>query len=74
MAVGDRSGGFGGVGGGGSGEVAVFEAATVALEREDLGVVDEAVDHRGGGDFVAQFAQAEKKKGLLDVTISEARS
>jgi hypothetical protein len=25
----------------------------VAFEREDLGVVDESVDHGGGGDFVA---------------------
>ena len=37
-----------------SGEVAVFEAVAVAFEGEDLGVVDEPVDHRGGGDFVAE--------------------
>src|SRR3954447_22676739 len=38
----------------GSGEVAVFEAVGVAFEGEDLGVVDEPVDHRGGGDLVAE--------------------
>jgi len=35
-------------------EVAVFEAVAVALEGEDLGVVDEAVDHRGGDDVVSE--------------------
>jgi hypothetical protein len=30
------------------------EPITVALEGEDLGVVDEAIDHRGGGDVVAE--------------------
>ena len=40
--------------GGGSGEVAVFEAVAVAFEGEDFGVVDEPVDHRGGGDLVAE--------------------
>ena len=39
---------------GGAGEVAVFEAVGVAFEREDLGVVNEPVDHRGGGDVVAE--------------------
>ena len=53
-AVGDWSPGFGGSGGGGSGEVAVFEPVGVAFEGEDLGVMDEAVDHRGRGDFVAE--------------------
>src|SRR4051794_41849604 len=38
----------------GSGEVAVFEAVGVAFEGEDLGVVDESVDHGGGGDGVAE--------------------
>ncbi len=43
------------------------------FEREDLGVVDEAVDHRGGGDLVTEdLTPAEN--GLLLVTISEARS
>ena len=35
-------------------EVAVFEAVAVAFEAEDLGVVDEPVDHRGGDDVVAE--------------------
>jgi len=35
-------------------EVAVFEAVAVAFEGEDFGVVDESVDHGGGGDFVAE--------------------
>ena len=39
---------------GGAGEVAVFEAVAVAFEGEDLGVVDEPVDHRGGDDVVAE--------------------
>src|SRR5215207_1260020 len=54
VAEGDRSGRFGGSGGGWAGEVAVFEAVAVAFEREDLGVVDEPVDHRGGDDVVAE--------------------
>ena len=40
--------------GGGAAEVAVFEAVAVAFEAEDFGVVDEAVDHGGGGDVVAE--------------------
>ena len=35
-------------------EVAVPEPVAVALEAEDLGVVDEPVDHRGGGHVVAE--------------------
>src|SRR3954447_13678238 len=38
----------------GAGEVAVFEAVAVAFEGEDLGVVDEPVDHGGGDDVVAE--------------------
>ena len=38
----------------GAGEVAVAQAVAVALERDDLGVVDEAVDHGGGDDVVAE--------------------
>src|SRR5450755_381170 len=53
-AVGDWSPGFGGSRGWGSSEVAVFEPVGIAFEREDLGVMDEAVDHRGRGDFVAE--------------------
>src|SRR4051795_9545262 len=43
------------VGGGGDAtEVAVLEPVGVPGEGDDLGVVDEAVDHRGGGDVVAE--------------------
>jgi hypothetical protein len=34
-------------------EVAVAEPVAVAREGEDLGVVDEPVDHGGGDDLVA---------------------
>src|SRR5436305_15286882 len=37
-----------------SAEVSVFESVAVAFQGVDLGVVNEAVDHRGGGDLVAQ--------------------
>ena len=59
---------------GGAGEVAVFEAVGVAFEGEDLGVVNEPVDHRGGGDVVAEDLAPGAEKGLLEVTIIEARS
>jgi len=43
-------------------EVAFFESAGVALEGDDLGVVDEPVDHRGGDDVVAEdFAPATER-------------
>src|SRR4051812_20995438 len=35
-------------------EVAVFEPVAVALERDDLGVVDQPVDHRCGDDVVTE--------------------
>jgi hypothetical protein len=35
-------------------EVVVLEAVAVALQREDFGVVDESVDHGGGGGVVAE--------------------
>jgi hypothetical protein len=35
-------------------EVFALEAVAVAFEREDLGVVDESVDRRDGGDLVAE--------------------
>ena len=35
-------------------EVAVFEPVAVAFEGDDFGVVDEAVDHGGGDDVVAE--------------------
>jgi hypothetical protein len=39
---------------GGAGEVAIAQAGGIAFERDDLGVVDEVVDHRGGDDVVAE--------------------
>ena len=42
------------LGRGGAAEVAVFESVAVALQGDDLGVVDEAVDHGGGDDVVAE--------------------
>ena len=54
-------------------EVAVLEPVGVAFEAENLGVVDEPVDHRGGDDVIAEdLAPAEN--GLLLVTIIDARS
>jgi hypothetical protein len=47
-----------------AGEIAVFEAVAVAFEREDLGVVDEAVDHGGGDDVVAEDL-APRREGLV---------
>ena len=44
---------FGG-GGGDAAEVSVFEAVGVAAQVEDFGVVDQAVDHCGGHDVVAE--------------------
>ena len=35
-------------------EVAVLEMVAVAFHGDDVGVVDEAVDHRGGDDIVAE--------------------
>jgi len=49
---------------GGAGEVAVFEAVGVAFEGEDLGVVDEPVDHGGGDDVVAEDL-APAREGLV---------
>jgi hypothetical protein len=56
-----------------AGEVAVFEAIAVAPEGEDLGVVNEPVDHRRGGDLVAKISP-QAPNGLMLVTISDARS
>ena len=42
------------LGGRDAAEVAVFEPVAVAFEGDDLGVVDEAVDHGGGDDVVAE--------------------
>ena len=43
--------------GGGCGdaaEVSVFEAVTLSFEGDDVGLVDEAVDHGGGDGVVAE--------------------
>jgi hypothetical protein len=45
---------FFGCGCGDAAEVAVSEAVGVAFEGDDVGVVDEPVDHRGGDDVVAE--------------------
>ncbi|OBA46636.1 hypothetical protein A5780_02305 [Nocardia sp. 852002-20019_SCH5090214] len=60
-------------GGGDAAEVAVFEQVAVAFQRDDLGVVDEAVDHGRSDDVVAEDL-GPWPKTLLLVTISEARS
>ena len=47
------------MGGGDASEVAVAQPVGVTFEGDDLGVVDQAVDHRGGHDVVAEdFAPA----------------
>ncbi len=38
----------------GAAEVSVLEPVGVAFEGDDLGVVDEPVDHRGGDDVVSE--------------------
>ncbi len=35
-------------------EISVLESVGVAFEGDDIGVVDEAVDHCGGDDVVAE--------------------
>jgi hypothetical protein len=35
-------------------QVAVPQSVAVSIEADDLGVVHEAVDHRGGDDVVAE--------------------
>jgi catechol 2,3-dioxygenase-like lactoylglutathione lyase family enzyme len=47
-----------------AGEVAVFEAVGVAFDGEDLGVVDEPVDHGRGDDVVAEDL-APGREGLV---------
>jgi hypothetical protein len=46
--------GFVGRGGGDATEVSVFESVAVAFEGDGFGVVNEAVDHGGGDDVVAE--------------------
>ena len=52
-------------------EASVLEPVAVSVEGDDLGVVDEAVDH--GGDNVAAEGLA-PAKGLLEVTMRLALS
>jgi hypothetical protein len=40
--------------GGNAAEVSVFDAVAVSFECDDLGVVDEAVDHGCGDDVIAE--------------------
>ena len=51
----------------------VAEPVAAALEGDDFGVVDDAVDHRGGDDLVAETSP-QRAKGRLLVKISEACS
>ena len=53
-AEGDRSAGFAALAAGSGSEVAVFESVGVAFERDELGVMDEPVDHRDGGGVIAE--------------------
>jgi hypothetical protein len=50
-----------------------FEAVAVAFEGDDLGVVDEAVDH-GCGDHVVAEDLAPAAEGLVGGDDQEARS
>jgi hypothetical protein len=49
----------------GAAKVAVLEPVAVALEGDDLGVVDEAVDH-GRGDHVVAEDLPQRPNGLLE--------
>ena len=57
----------------GRGQVAVLEPVALAFEADDLGVVDQAVDH-GRGDHVVAEDLPQRPNGLLLVTIRLARS
>ena len=54
-------------------DAAVAEPVAGAFEGEDVGVVDDAVDHRGGDGLVAEHAP-QPENGRLEVRISEACS
>ena len=60
-------------GGGDAAEVAVLEPVAVAFEADDVGVMDEAVDH-GSGDGVVAEDLPHELKGLLEVTMTLAVS
>lgn len=54
-------------------EGAVFDSVAVSFEGDDFGVVDEPVDHgRSDNGGTEHFAQ--RLNGLLEVTMTEARS
>ena len=54
-------------------KILVAQAVGVALQREDLGVVHEPVDHGRRNDVIAEdLSHAEN--GLFEVTINDARS
>jgi hypothetical protein len=54
-------------------ELFAAQAVALAFHGEDFGVVEEPIDHGGGGHVVAEdLSQA--LNGLLEVTIIEARS
>ena len=54
--------------------VSVAEPVAVAFEVDDFGVVDETVDHGGGDGVVTEGLAPAIWKGLLEVTMTEARS
>jgi hypothetical protein len=58
---------------GGAADVAAFERSLSALRADDVGVVDEPVDHHGGHDLVVEHLPL-RPNALLLVRISEARS
>src|SRR5262249_33074286 len=65
--------GFGGAGARAAAAVAVAEPVAVALEAEDLGVVDER-SIMAAATVSSPKISPQAEKGLLLVTISEARS
>ena len=63
---------FVGCGGWDAAEVSVFEPVGVAFEGDDVGVVDESIIAAATTSLPKTSPQ--RPKGLLEVTISEARS
>jgi hypothetical protein len=59
-------------------EVAVFEAVAIALQREDFGVVHEAVDHLRGHRLSTLYARYASSRGIPLTTyvgdLSETRA
>jgi hypothetical protein len=51
-------------GGGDAAEVAVLEPVAVAFEADDVGVVDETVDHGGGDGVVAEDLAPAAERGV----------